>query len=195
MPFTPVQVDASVASEGYSQNLRLPEGYYLVAFKAIRPSGPEANTALIMELNLEDGPPGAPKGVSFTHWGRFGQPGDDKKISWTWGRPLKAAGMDVSKLGGLTLDTYPKFKGFAEQLGAKMAGRKFVALIGDDQYDGKVSSKLLESYPPTQWADFKGATVSTGNGQPSAAVAGSKVSDEDVSAALDGLLGEVGAAL
>ena len=193
-PFTGAIADESALSEGFAPNLVMPEGYYLFGFRKVRPSAETADKPIhFYDLVVEGGPPNAPIGAAFTHFGLFATPdAPDKKMSWTWGRLLRSAGVNPEPIMKTDLRSYAKFAALATMLTNVLAGKKKVGgTVVNEERNGNIRSSVLEFWSASEWENRKNTPVSSGvstssNGAAPAAGA----SDEEIGDALAGLLSE-----
>lgn len=190
MPFQGVVVDESVLSEGFSQNPLLPEGYYLFGVVKVRPSAESADKPLhFYDLVTKDGPAGA--GVAFTHFGRFADPSaPDKRMSWTWGRLVRSAGINPEPILKANLSTYKAFSALAEKLTGLLKPKSFGATVAHTNNSGNLRAEIIEFWPASEWESKKNLGFSSGVTPANGTAGPAGASDEEIGSKLDDLLGE-----
>lgn len=147
MPFQAFTIDESIVPQTRG-GFHIPEGDYLFTCEGVTPS-PEDHASewpfLVFQLRIKAGN-AAVVGQVFRHLAR-----SNPKTFFNLGGPLQAIGGDPSAMQGRSVDTYAKFLSLAEWVKKQVVGKTFGGLVGDNEYNGRVSSQVVEFYSEDEY--------------------------------------------
>jgi hypothetical protein len=160
MPFSAFKIDDSVMNIAASGGaIRIPEGEYLFTVGKITPS-PETKDKpnFRVQLTVKDGNE-AGKGRSLSVFCSF-----SPNAMFRLGQLYWACGKDQSRLLNKDVPNYKAFVAFAEALQKSLNGAEVGGLVADREYQGKVTSDIIEFYPAKDFASrsqFQPQTTAT----------------------------------
>lgn len=171
MAWTPVKIDASIANTESRAAVQVPEGDYLLEFTGVKASKEDAAKAhVILRGKIVEGPAGI--GQTLPTWCYFSE-----GAQFRLGQAYEALGGEPSKLVGREFPTYKHFTAFAASLEKNMVGKRVVATIGDEEYDGKTRSRVAAFLPASEWEARKGFQSNATPAEAPAAAEGEDLED------------------
>ena len=167
MPFEPYTIDDTIVSVPSGSNyVHVPEGDYLLKIVDCRPNAEDKDTAHIWVLEIAEGAAGVGKSVDFYASMHDADTVRDKKSTFfNTGNVIASAltpeaAVQVQEgFKKLQVKTYAQHVALAKRLGTSFAGKIIYGLVGDDNRNGRIYSKVVRVGPPSM---FKGATVVIG---------------------------------
>lgn len=152
-------------TEQGGQQVHIPEGEYLLEIGKVAACSEKQfadeskNPWMAVRTTIADGPVKSRPYSELLTWSPEGQ--------FRMGRFLAAFGVGLLKVG--TKLDYVTFNRYAAALTKALAGKKIGTYIGDNDYNGRVTSQVMEFYAAADYEDRKGSSpVTTRNGVPPA---------------------------
>lgn len=165
MAWHPITIDDSITRIG-GGSVHVREGQYLFALANIVPSKEdyEGEPHFRFELLFTDGPDPLAKGQKITYIATF-----KEDAQFGLGGILTAiGGVKVDSLKGKAYADYSAWAKLAETLADRLKTKPLGGTVIDNNYNGRISSRVDKVWPASEWENRRGAVVASQTPTPSA---------------------------
>ncbi len=161
MPFRSFAFDDSITNVEQG-GIHVPQGNYLLQIAGVRASAEDAQGATGYHWTLRiigpDNDPNIGRSLQMFTAVASNDPSKDGKTQFGLGRLLHVCGINPAALVGKQFPAYQDFVNLGNALLANLTQKspskgRFGALVGDNVFNGRVNSQVVESYPEAEFQD------------------------------------------